>query len=99
MRHGKEARHLGLFYATGYCCGQRGVTPPGTLGDCVQHASQGHLRVSVGQATDFSSGHDFVVCEFRFLIGPSAGSAEPTEDPLLPSLSLYLSSAVSLSQK
>ena len=37
----------------------------------------GHLGGSVGLASDFSSGHDLAVCEFKPHIGLCADSSEP----------------------
>ena len=61
----------------------------------------GRLGGSVGQASDFGSGPDFLVCEFEPRIELSAVSAEPTSDPLSLFLPLpnSLSVCLSLSQK
>ena len=47
----------------------------------------GNLGGSVGLASDFDSGHDLKVCEFKLHIGLSALSTEPTSDPPSSSLS------------
>ena len=52
---------------------------------------------SVGQVSDFGSGHDLKVCEFEPRVGLSAVSAKPALDPLSPSLSLCPSPAHALS--
>ena len=56
----------------------------------------GRLGGSVGWASDFASGCDLRVRGFEPLIGLSAVSAEPTLEPLSPSLSLLLPSSCSL---
>ena len=61
----------------------------------------GRLGGSVGQASDFSSGHDLTVREFEPHVRLCADSAEPTSDPLSSSLSAPppLTLCQSLSQK
>ena len=52
----------------------------------------GHLGGSVGQVSDFGSGHDLRVPEFEPCIGLAAVSAEPTSDgSSVPPLSAPLS--------
>ena len=51
----------------------------------------GRLGGSVGRASDFSSGHDLTVHEFKPPIGLSAVSVEAASDPLSPSLRASLS--------
>ena len=68
-----------------------------------KNQAKGLLGGSDGSASDFGSGHDLKVCEFEPCIGLSAVSAEPTSDPLSPSLfvpprSLPLSSSLSFSK-
>ena len=46
----------------------------------------GHVGGSVGWASDFGSGHDLKVPEFKSHIRFTAVSAEPASDPLSPSL-------------
>ena len=43
----------------------------------IKEAVQGHLDGSVGWASDFGSGHDLMVCEFKPLDGLCADSSEP----------------------
>ena len=61
------------------------------------------LSGSVGQVSDFGSGHDLTVHEFKPQIGLSVVSTDLASDPLFPSLSapppLVLSLSLSLSQK
>ena len=53
---------------------------------------EGRLGASVGQASDFGSGHDLTVREFEPRVGlcadSSAQSLEPVSDSVSPSLSL-----------
>ena len=44
---------------------------------CLEERIEGHLGGSVGQASDFGSGHDLTVCEFKPCIRLSAVSTEP----------------------
>ena len=55
---------------------------------------------SVGEASDFGSGHDLRVCEFEPLTGLCAASSELALDPLSPPLSAppLLSRTLSLSK-
>ena len=48
---------------------------------------EGRLRGSVGEASDFGSGHDLVVREFESRVGLCPVSGEPAWDSLSPSLS------------
>ena len=48
---------------------------------------QGHLGGSVGCVSDFGSGHDLAVHEFKLRIGLPAVSTKPALDSLSPSLS------------
>ena len=54
----------------------------------IKETSEGCLGGSVGWESDFSSGHDLRVCEFKPNIGLAAVSEEPALDPLSSSLSL-----------
>ena len=56
----------------------------------------GHLGASISQTSNFSSGHDLTVLEFRSRIGLSALSTEPAS-VLCPPLSLHLSRSCSYS--
>ena len=47
----------------------------------------GRLDSSVGEASDFDSGHELVVCGFEPLIGLCADSLEPASESVSPSLS------------
>ena len=47
----------------------------------------GRLRVSVGRVSNFGSGHDLTVPEFKALIGLCADSTGPASDLLSPLLS------------
>ena len=49
----------------------------------------GHLGGLVHWASNFGSGHDLPVCEFKPHIGFAAVSADPAADPLSPSLCPY----------
>ena len=62
--------------------------------------NEGHLRGSVKCLTlDFGSGHDLTVCEFKPHVGLFAVSAEPTWDPLSPSLSAPSTQSLPISLK
>ena len=39
--------------------------------------AEGHVGGSVGEASDFSSGHDLMVCVFKARTGLCADSSEP----------------------
>ena len=58
----------------------------------------GRLGGSVGEASNFRSGHDLSVREFEPHMGLSAVSTEPASDPLSPSLSAPASLFLSLSK-
>ena len=47
-----------------------------------QNRVQGRLGGSVGEASDFGSGHDLALREFDPPVGLRAGSSEPASDPL-----------------
>ena len=47
---------------------------------------KGHLGGSVGEASDFGSGHDLVVRELEPHVGLCAQSLEPVSDSVSPSL-------------
>ena len=59
----------------------------GVLGSILKWPVSGRLGGSVGWASDFGSGHDFRVLEFKPHIRLIAASVEPASDPLSPSLS------------
>ena len=65
----------------------------------IRASRPGHLSGSVSWASDFGSGHDLMVHEFKLHIGLIAVNTEPALDPLSPSLSLSHSRSVCLSQK
>ena len=63
-----------------------------SLEDChsgKKKKNQGRLGGSVSEASDFSSGHDLMVCEFKPRVGLCADSSEPepASDSVFPSLS------------
>ena len=43
---------------------------------CEESGAEGRLGGSVGEASDFGSGHDLVVCEFESHVGLCADSSE-----------------------
>ena len=47
---------------------------------------EGQRGGSVGLASDFGSGHDLLICEFKPHTGLAPVSAEPASDPLSPPL-------------
>ena len=63
----------------------------------VKKKIQGRLGDSVGRVSDFGSGHDLAVREFKPHV--CVVSAEPALDPLSPSLPLPRSHTLSLSLK
>ena len=54
----------------------------------LKNGHKGRLGGSAGEATDFGSGHDLMVCEFKPIIRLAAVSTEPTLNPLSSSLSV-----------
>ena len=70
-----------------------------TLGCEIRIYFQGRLGGSVGQASDFGSRHDLVVCEFEPASGSvlTAHSPEPALDSVSPSLSAPLPLVLSFS--
>ena len=55
--------------------------------NCMMKVMLGHPGGSVGQASDFSSGHDLAVREFEPRLGLCADSSEPALDSVSPSFS------------
>ena len=64
------------------------VPPAPSQGCAVNvHGTKGRLGGSIGEVSDFGSGHDLAVGEFEPRIRLSAVGTEPASDPLSPSLS------------
>ena len=61
---------------------------------------QGHVGGWVSWVSNFGSGHNLMVCEFKphLSLGLTAVSTEPASDPLSPSLSASLPLIVFLSK-
>ena len=75
------------------------LSHPGTPLIFLNHTIQGRLGGSISHASNFGSGHELVVWEFRPRIRLSAVSIGPTLDPLSPCLSAPPPLTLTLSKK
>ena len=68
---------------------------------CIKYSEMEHMGGSVGEVSDFGSGHDIPAHGFEFALGSglTARSLEPASDSVSASLFLPLPCSCSVSQK